>query len=265
MFKKIFKREPQEDINQINNIDVEAVTQLVIEQNKKLITEFLESYIRTLARKHEQLIYKDDYGDYIYDDWFREIEKFTSAKMSSIKETLLSQVYFEFSKTKSAKQYNFTWQDYDTTYMMQTLINNAVYDYYGKQLNDLDNPENKNLIIDTSDPILFEKSVAKQFELFGWNASLTKGSGDQGADVIVTNDAGFTIIVQCKMYSQPVGNKAVQEVNSAVTHYGGNIGMVITNSSFTKSAKQLADSCNVILLHYGDIPAILESMHKEDE
>lgn len=68
---------------------------------------------------------------------------------------------------------------------------------------------------------------------------MTPGSGDQGIDILAWKDQvkyGF----QCKCYSRPVGNRAVQEVYSGKNFYNCNVGVVITNSSYTASAKELA-------------------------
>jgi restriction system protein len=56
------------------------------------------------------------------------------------------------------------------------------------------------------------------------------------------------ILIQAKRYQGAVGNRAVQEVISAVAYYGGDEGWVITNSSFTPSAKALAQKSNVRLI-----------------
>jgi Restriction endonuclease len=64
-------------------------------------------------------------------------------------------------------------------------------------------------------------------------------TGDQGADLIAKKN-GRTIIIQAKCYQGTVGNKAVQEVISALAYYGGDEGWVVTNSFFTPSAKALA-------------------------
>jgi restriction system protein len=51
-----------------------------------------------------------------------------------------------------------------------------------------------------------------------------------------------------KCYQGSVGNKAMQEVISAVTYYGGDEGWVITNSFFTPSSKALARKSKVKLI-----------------
>ena len=75
----------------------------------------------------------------------------------------------------------------------------------------------------------------------------TPATGDQGADLIAKKD-GKTIIIQAKRYQDTVGNKAVQEVISAVQFYRGDEGWVITNSTFTPSAKALAHRSNIKLI-----------------
>ena len=82
-------------------------------------------------------------------------------------------------------------------------------------------------------------------------------SGDQGADLIAKKD-GRTIIIQAKRYQGTVGNKAVQEVASAVSFYGGDEGWVITNSTFTPSARALAQKTNVRLFEGRDLERLGE-------
>ena len=45
------------------------------------------------------------------------------------------------------------------------------------------------------------------------NVEVTKASGDHGIDVLAKKD-GVKYAIQCKRYSKPVGNKAVQEAYS---------------------------------------------------
>jgi hypothetical protein len=63
-------------------------------------------------------------------------------------------------------------------------------------------------------PTDYERFCADRFAAAGWKVRLTKGSGDQGAD-IVCEATGRRLVVQCKLYSGSVGNSAVQEVIAA--------------------------------------------------
>ncbi len=105
-------------------------------------------------------------------------------------------------------------------------------------------------------PIEFEHFVAMLFRKAGWSAEVSQASGDQGADVIAEN-GDRRAVIQCKLYSKPVGNKAVQEVVAARTFYHANLACVISNSSFTRSARQLAASSNINLLHFSDVAGFL--------
>ena len=64
--------------------------------------------------------------------------------------------------------------------------------------------------VNSLSPLAFEGYCADLLSNAGWNASITKGSGDQGIDIIAVKN-GIKIVLQCKKYSSPVGNKAVQE------------------------------------------------------
>lgn len=75
---------------------------------------------------------------------------------------------------------------------------------------------------------------------------VTKGSGDQGIDVLATKDFvkyGF----QRKCYSSDIGNKTVQEAFAGKTYYGCHVAVVLTNRYFTPAAKELAEQTGVVL------------------
>ena len=94
----------------------------------------------------------------------------------------------------------------------------------------------------------FESYVGRRLREFGYSkVKVTQASGDFGADVIAVNANGETVCIQCKHYSQPVGIKAVQEIYSAKQYYGCQKAMVITNSTYTQAAIDLAKSTGVDL------------------
>ena len=99
-----------------------------------------------------------------------------------------------------------------------------------------------------TDPLDYEHEIANRLKELGFNAHVTKATGDQGADVIADKD-GVTFAIQCKKYSKPIGNKAVQEANAGRDFYKKDYGVVVTNADFTKSARQLANACDIILLN----------------
>jgi len=108
---------------------------------------------------------------------------------------------------------------------------------------------------DDMTPLDYERFCAARLQAIGWICELTKGSGDQGAD-IVARKAGTILIVQCKKYSSPVGNGAVQEVIAAKSHNKADYGAVVSNASFTRSAVDLASSTRTLLLNHSDLDII---------
>lgn len=93
----------------------------------------------------------------------------------------------------------------------------------------------------------FEELLISKFQELGFKAIDTPLSGDYGADIIIETKNETRIIVQCKRFKNKVNLKAVQEVVSAIAHYSGDMGIVITNSTFLNSAKKLAESNDIEL------------------
>lgn len=97
------------------------------------------------------------------------------------------------------------------------------------------------------DGYIFEKQCAELLRTKGYrNVTVTKASGDQGVDIIAYKGAK-KYAIQCKYYSSPVGNNAIQEVYAGAGYYDCTDCIVMTNSTFTKSAKDIANKLNVQL------------------
>lgn len=95
----------------------------------------------------------------------------------------------------------------------------------------------------------FEKELAKLLKRKGYEVETTKGSGDQGADLILTDDLGQKIAVQAKKWIGAVGNSAVQQVVASKKYYDCEKAWVIsTSDGFTKSAIELAKKNRVKLI-----------------
>ncbi len=107
--------------------------------------------------------------------------------------------------------------------------------------------KNKTYDIDSMSGEQFEKLIAKLFSFLGYNTNITSFSSDQGVDIIAKNDI-ITIAIQAKCYnSGAVGNHAIMEVVGGMKFYGADKAMVVTNSTFTRSAIELAKTNGVIL------------------
>jgi len=101
----------------------------------------------------------------------------------------------------------------------------------------------------------FESHCAKLLRKKGYKKiELTKASGDQGIDIIAEKHRK-RYGIQCKYYDYPVGNRAVQEAYTGSRFYecdGGAI--VMTNSTFTRAAKEAAERTDVTLWSNVPVP-----------
>lgn len=66
---------------------------------------------------------------------------------------------------------------------------------------------------------------------------------------------GLLVAVQCKRYTQPVGNKSVQEAYTGATHYRADKAVVIGTGGYTRAAIELATNTGVILIDAENIAA----------
>lgn len=95
----------------------------------------------------------------------------------------------------------------------------------------------------------FERILASVFSEQGFsNIEFTKKSNDFGIDVLAQKD-GQTFGIQIKRSKSPVGVKAVQEVVSGAIYYDCDKSLLITNSTFTNQAMELADKAKVVLVN----------------
>ena len=99
----------------------------------------------------------------------------------------------------------------------------------------------------------FEDWLAILFRAAGWRVRHTRVTGDFGADLVLGHGAVDEVVVQAKRQARPVGVAAVQQAAAARLHYGTDQAMVVTNSTFTPAALELAASTGVILWDREDI------------
>ena len=108
-------------------------------------------------------------------------------------------------------------------------------------------------------PHEFERCCADYLALKGWRARRTGGSGDQGVDVLAEKN-NIRLVLQCKKYGKPVGNRAVQEAFAAKAHARADAAAVVSTQGFTRSAHELAAATGVLLLHFTDLRTIDEQL-----
>jgi len=100
--------------------------------------------------------------------------------------------------------------------------------------------------VDNMSGIIFEEFLLEHFKYLGYTVHLTSRSENYGADLILQKE-GIKVVVQAKRRKNNVGVDAIQEVMGAIKHYDANKGLVVSNSSFTNSAYELANSDGIEL------------------
>ena len=111
--------------------------------------------------------------------------------------------------------------------------------------------------IDLMSGIEFEEFLKAVYINLGYDAQLTKASGDFGADLIIKKD-NYSAIIQAKCYTtHKVTISAIQEIIGAKNHYRIYNALVITNNFFTTPAQKLASENNVELIDRNKLVSIL--------
>ena len=117
--------------------------------------------------------------------------------------------------------------------------------------------------IDGLDGHAFEKVMFELFKSAHLKVEQTRKSRDFGADLII-NTKIERIVIQCKLYfNHNVGNSAIQEINTAKNYYDATLGVVITNSKFTKPAKTLAATSGIKIIDREELSEFLTLSPKQ--
>ena len=87
----------------------------------------------------------------------------------------------------------------------------------------------------------FEKEVAKLLRGRGYQVQEVGKTGDEGVDLILSAEAGETII-QCKAHKSDIGVAVVREIFGVLVHRQSKEAWVVSVSRFTSGAREFADS-----------------------
>lgn len=117
-------------------------------------------------------------------------------------------------------------------------------------------------LVDAMDGFQFEDFLVEIFQTIGFDVKETKKTADQGADLFVSR-FGKNMVIQAKNYTGSVGNAAVQQAISAKAFYGCDEAMVVTNSYYTKSAKELATTAGVRLVDREGLQSYLDDYNQK--
>lgn len=189
------------------------------------VREVLSPHLATLHRRRSQLLIRDAYGVDDPTKWRKELRK------------VYLNVFLPSVGRLSAEESEFLSLAFDKFVdglVAEFADSHKVDSYTG------------------NDPLEFETYCKERLSAVGWSARLTARSGDQGADIIA-DAKGLRLVLQCKLYSKPVGNAAVQEVIAARTYEQATHAAVVSNADYTPSARALAQRSDVSLLHASEL------------
>jgi HJR/Mrr/RecB family endonuclease len=102
----------------------------------------------------------------------------------------------------------------------------------------------------------FEAFLKEVLEVLGFEVATTDVTGDQGIDLIASR-SGERLGIQAKGYQESVSNSAVQQAFAGMSHYRCHRCAVITNSEFTRAARELALSTGCILVDQRLVPDLI--------
>ena len=192
----------------------------------ELRQEIMKTHRSVILRKHAELVCRDEFGDM---DW----SKFSKWIRQSLVQRKLSDDFPHVIHLAGVDN------------VVSMALDLAV-DMSRKNALESDDARRR-IDIDSMTGDEFEVYVSNCLVGHGWKAEVTRGSGDQGVDVVAYTD-DLSVAIQCKLHSRPVGNSSVQQAAAGRTHYGCLLAAVVSASGFTRSAIELAQSTNVMLL-----------------
>jgi|GEM_PF-3117147 len=101
--------------------------------------------------------------------------------------------------------------------------------------------------INNMDGYAFENYCAQLLKANGFlDVHVTQGSGDRGFDITCSKN-NIKYAIQCKRHTSKIARKAIQEIYTGKAIYKCDIGVILTNSSFTESALKDAHELGVEL------------------
>lgn len=223
----IFGIEPskarKEEIEQQQKANLEYLEKLRSDCRKKIEIQS-GKYRKELALLRSQLVRKDEFGHDVLFDWEQKVRYFLANVVEMDTEFIAFEDAFR--------------------------IVNKIALEGRKHLK-------KTSYFESMTGVQYEHLCGTVLERKGWQIKYTKGSGDQGVDIIAVKN-NVSLAIQCKRYKKPVGNKAIQEVAAGQQFYNTTHALVIASGGFTKSAKQLAQKINVLLLNHQSLEDINE-------
>lgn len=239
-------------INRINKKDFSKIEKQILDISDNRVSSFgeydskMNSWIRIIAEKYRNL----------------DIERYIIYKTINTIDLNDFELYFQvLGKVNNYSELYYYNVKYNNKVTDKERYLNGNFEKEKKELNE------KYLLNNITTGTQFELYLANLFRDLGYKVRHNGKSGDQGCDLILKKD-DFIYAVQAKYYTSKLSNTPIQEIAGALKYYNANQGVVITNSSFTIGAEELAKANNVILIDGKDLKRLInftfDEMHDED-
>lgn len=208
---------------------------------KSAVEWVVACHLQVLIRKLRQTERTDEYGRRVTENWYRELDYF-------LDHVVIEKVRAEWPFPRDEAEEVCGWIA-DELHEFSRLSADS---YVQQHMLEFANPEQQVTFDDSMAGSDFERFCADELTLAGWRVQLTGCTGDQGGDIVAEKNR-HRVLVQCKKYSAPVGNAAVQEAFAGMSYHEATVACVVSNAAYTKAAQQLAATTGVHLLHYSQL------------
>ena len=260
------KTEKNEELNNSDIIFQESYKQYLIEQPKKARVEkrFNSEKSKTLAKikritlehkialaiERQKLVIKDPYGKENKTKWLKEgVEYF-------YKNVILPELRdFEIQSLgdyKNTDVFNDMLRPNIKPVKEVTINREIISIIENCSIEGIEELQKFTTYSETLTGQQYEHLCGNILKKYGWNIEFTKGSGDQGVDIIAQKD-NVRIAIQCKKHKKPVSNKAIQEVLGGQMYYNLDKAAVIASNGYTAGAIKLSNISNVVLLSHNNL------------
>jgi HJR/Mrr/RecB family endonuclease len=105
----------------------------------------------------------------------------------------------------------------------------------------------------------FETALGGLYRSMGYWVRHTKGSGDEGIDLILEKE-GVRTVVQCKGHTNPVGVGVVRELYGAMMHFGAPSAVLACPAGFTEGVMRFVRGKPIKLVSSKEIIEMVENI-----
>lgn len=232
------------------------------------IKSYVEPHLDTLTIKRDQLVYINDYGVEETSKWAMELGEFMRNIVLPKQAAASRSSVYKLSRKNDPDLNSFLFEvRFTPSPVPLKKASTRLIEVFDKAIAEHKAASSSSTAewVSTNDPRDYEQDCCRQIRRLGWNARVTGRSGDQGVDILASF-ANLRVALQCKLYhSQPVGNAAVQEVKAGAAYVQAGLSAVISNAEYTPSARRLASSLGVDLIHHTQLRSYLENLLEQHE